>query len=186
MNERRIDLNIGLGRNMPDPERRDPGGPRREASDADRQAFEQALARDGGAPPEAAESWTGAHRPFPLFPGPAASVAASAPPAAPIGLARALNEAADRVLVGEGGGRREVRLDLKAEVLPGVVLSVYEEEGRMVAAFSCASEASRETLDHCAQALADEWARSLARSVLVRVGTDDPEDPCPREAAAAV
>jgi len=78
-----------------------------------------------------------------------------------------------------------VRLDLKAEVLPGVTLSVYEEEGRLVAAFTCASEASRETLNRCAQSLADELAQSLARAVLVRVSTDDPEDPCLLEAAAA-
>jgi len=78
-----------------------------------------------------------------------------------------------------------VRLDLKAEVLPGVTVSVYEEDGRLVAAFACASEASRETLNRCAPVLAQELAQSLARAVLVRVSTDDPEDPCLFEAAAA-
>jgi hypothetical protein len=188
MTDRRIDLNIGLARGMPDLGQSGAGASRRDASDADRQAFRQALAQDGGEPAGTAEppadALTDTPRPFALFPGAAAS--AETPAAAPAGLARALNEAADRMLVGDGGsGRREVRLDLKAEVLPGVTLSVYEDEGRLVAAFACASEASRETLNRCAQSLAEELAQSLARAVLVRVTTDDPEDPCLFEAAAA-
>jgi hypothetical protein len=189
MTDRRIDLDIGLTRGMPDLGQPGAGASRRDASDADRQAFEQALAQDGGEPAAgtagpSADALTETPRPFALFPG--AVTSAETPAAAPAGLARALNEAADRMLVGDGGsGRREVRLDLKAEVLPGVTLSVYEEEGRLVAAFACASEASRETLNRCAQSLAEELAQSLARAVLVRVATDDPEDPCLFEAAAA-
>lgn len=191
MTDRRIDLDIGLARGMPDPGlgQSGAGASRREAPDADRQAFEQALARDGGGPApgtpgSSADAPAETPRPFSLFPGSADT--AEAPAAAPAGLARALSEAADRMLVGDGGGgRREVRLDLKAEVLPGVTLSVYEEEGRLVAAFACASESSRETLNRCAQPLAEELAQSLARAVLVRVSTDDPEDPCLFEAAAA-
>jgi len=196
MTERRIELDIGLGGGMPDLGQPGAGGPRREASDADRRAFEQALARDGGgASGEAADASADSPadapaqtpRPFALFagPGPAAPAPAPAPAAAPAGLAQALSEAADRMLVGDGSsGRREVRLDLKAEVLPGVTVSVYEEDGRLVAAFACASEASRETLNRCARALAEELARSLARPVRVRVSTDDPEDPCLLEADA--
>ena len=185
MTERRIDLDIGLARSMPDLGQTGAGSARRDASDADRQAFQQALSSDGGDPaPETADTPLDTPRPFALFPGLTASSPASS--AAPAGLAQALGEAADRMLVGDGGsGRREVRLDLKAEVLPGVTLSVYEEEGRLVAAFVCASEASRETLNRCAQTLADELAQSLARAVLVRVSTDDPDDPCLFEAAAA-
>lgn len=183
MTERRIDLDIGMARGMPDLGQSGAGASRREASDADRDAFEQALARDGGARPSAPPP-DGAPRPFALFPG--AVPPAPAPAEAPQGLAQLLAGAADRMLVGDGGsGRREVRLDLKAEVLPGVALSVYEDEGRLVAAFACASETSRETLCRCAQSLADELARSLSRPVLVRVSTDDPEDPCLYEAASA-
>jgi hypothetical protein len=77
-----------------------------------------------------------------------------------------------------------VRVELKDEVLPGVTVCVYEDQGLLVAAFVCASEPSREKLCACAAALAGELASSLNRAVLVRVGTDDPEDPCPFEAAA--
>ena len=186
MTERRIDLDIGLARSMPDLGQQGAGTPRRDASDADRRAFEQALAQDGGASSqETDDSSVETPKPF-VFPGTIMPPGVPEPGAAPEGLAKALSEAADRMLVGDGGsGRREVRLDLKAEVLPGVTLSVYEEEGRLVAAFTCASEASRETLNRCAQSLADELAQSLARAVLVRVSTDDPEDPCLLEVAAA-
>ena len=184
MNERRIDLDIGLSRGLPDLGQPGAGSTRREASDADRQAFQQALSAEGGeAQPDQPDTAAETPRPFALFPSVAAETVADP---APDGLAQALGEAADRMLVGDGSsGRREVRLDLKAEVLPGVALSVYEEEGRLVAAFVCASEASRETLNRCAQTLADELAQSLGRAVLVRVLTDDPDDPCLFEVAAA-
>jgi len=186
MTERRIDLDIGMARSMPDLGQQGAGASRREASDADRQAFEQALARDGGPPAESPEPSADTPKPFVLLSGALAPAETQAPVAAPDGLAQALSEAADRMLVGDGSsGRREVRLDLKAEVLPGVTVSVYEEDGRLVAAFACASEASRETLNRCAPVLAQELAQSLARAVLVRVSTDDPEDLCLFEAAAA-
>ena len=184
MTERRINLDIGLPQGMPDLGQTHTGSPRREASDSDRQAFEQALAQEGAEPP-VDDSSSDIPRPFALFPGaaPATEPSADAPP----GLAQALSHAADRMLVGDGNSsRREVRLELKDEVLPGVTLSIYEEEGRLVAAFVCASETSRETLNRCAQTLADELAQSLARAVLVQVSTDDPEDPCLFEAAANV
>ena len=184
MTERRIELDIGLARNMPDLGQPGAGGTRREASDADRQAFQDALGHGADdTASDTSDAPSDVPRPFALFPGVPVS-----PPGAvalPGGLAQALGEAADRMLVGDGGsGRREVRLDLKDEVLPGVTLSVYEDAGRLVAAFVCASEASRETLTRCAQTLADELAQSLARPVLVRVSTDDPDDPCLLEAAA--
>ena len=100
-------------------------------------------------------------------------------------LSQDLRQAAGRLMVGDGSsGRREVRIDLKDEILPGVTVSVYEDQGRLVADFVCASEPSREKLCACAPALAGELAGSLNRAVLVRVCTDDPEDPCPLEAAA--
>ena len=99
-------------------------------------------------------------------------------------LSRDLAEAADRLLVGDGSsGRREVRFELKSDVLPGVTVSVYQEAGCVVAAFACASEASREKLCAAAPGLAAELAQSLGRACLVRVTTDDPEDPCLFEVA---
>jgi hypothetical protein len=118
---------------------------------------------------------------FGAFAQPASASAAPAPGA----LSQGLRQAAERLLVGDGSsGRREVRIELKDEVLPGVTVCVYEDQGLLVADFVCASEPSREKLCACAQALAGELAGSLNRAVLVRVSTDDPEDPCPFEAAA--
>ena len=85
---------------------------------------------------------------------------------------------------GASGGRPEVRITLRDEVMPGVTVAVYQAEGRMVASFVCANETSREKLIRCAQALADDMSRSLGQPALVQVSTDDPEDPCLFEAAA--
>jgi len=189
--DRRISLDTSIAQGMPDLGQPGAGGARREASDAERRAFERALA---GGQPQSRDDGTGqaaaaveTPRPFALFGAPAGPVSGSSgQEAAPDGLVGELAQAADRMLVGDGSsGRREVRIDLKDDVLPGVTVSVYEDEGRLVAAFVCASEASREKLNACAQTLAGELARSLARAVLVRVSTDDPEDPCLFEAAAA-
>ena len=186
--ERRISLDTGIAQGMPDLDQWGGEGARRDAPDADRRAFEQALARDGQRNPDKPENAGGAlavpSTPFALFGGVAAG--ASQPEAAPSELAQHLAQAADRLLVGDGSaGRREVRIQLKDEVLPGVTVSVHEDEGRLVVAFVCASEVSRERLNACAQALADELARSLGRAALVRVSTDDPDDPCLYEVAAA-
>lgn len=192
--DRRIDLHTSVAQqDHADLAQSDPGL-RRNASDADRQAFERALSqpRDESAdeaerqpaPQQAADAMP---RPFGLF---AAGVPCAMPADAEAAgdvaatLGRDLVEAADRLLVGDGSsGRREVRVELKDDVLPGVTVSVYHEAGRVVAAFACASEASREKLCAAAPALAAELAQSLDRACLVRVTTDDPEDPCLFEVA---
>ncbi len=155
----------------------------RQASDADRRAFEQALAQgqndDGRAPaPPAAAT------PFSLF----GAAAAAAPPADPPSqaLAEALLGSAEQLLVADGSqGRRQVRVELKDDVLPGVSVSVYEEESRVVADFLCANEASRERLMAMARPLAEQLADSLGRDARVRVSADDPEDPCLAETDAS-
>lgn len=179
--DRRIALDTGLTQGMPDFSQSSAGGGRREATDTDRHAFEQALAQSGDAPDGELKSPT-ALQPFGLY---GASTAPSASP--PSGLADSLGEAVDRLLVddGAGGGRSEVRITLREDVMPGVTVSVYQDEGRMVASFVCANETSREKLIRCAQTLADDMSRSLGQASLVQVSTDDPEDPCLFEAAAA-
>ncbi len=152
----------------------------RQASDADRQAFEQAMAQGE---PEAAPEPASAPSPFSLF-----GAAAAAPQAGTHAqaLARALSETAEQLLVADGsGGRRQVRVELKDDVLPGVSVSVYEEEGRCVADFVCANERSRERLCAMAPELAAQLADSLGRPARVRVSADDPEDPCLAETDAA-
>ena len=73
---------------------------------------------------------------------------------------------------------RQVSMVLAEDTLPGVVLSVFESEGRLVADFSCGVESSRECLCQIADHLADCLAERLARETRVCVRTDDPEDPC--------
>ncbi|WP_144630589.1 hypothetical protein [Bordetella genomosp. 13] len=189
--DRRIDLNTSVAQDLGDLAQPD-SGLRREASDADRRAFERALAQpddegaDDAGPSAQRQADDAAARPFGLFG--AAPVMAASPASSSValaGLARDLACAADRLLVGDGsGGRREVRIALADDVLPGVTVSVFEDAGRVVAAFACASEASREKLCVNAAALAAELAASLRRPCLVRVTTDDLEDPCLFEAEA--
>lgn len=153
----------------------------RQASDADRRAFEQALAQDGD-DPRSAQSV--APTPFSLFG--ALSGQTSVPAEAPSqALAETLLGSAEQLLVADGSqGRRQVRVELKDEVLPGVSVSVYEEEGRVIADFVCASEPSRQRLAALVRTLAVQLAESLGRLTRVRVATDDPEDPCLTETDA--
>jgi len=182
-----IDRRIGLETAIPQGTglaQSDGQAPGRHASDADRRAFEQALAQDpdaDGKPPAAPAAAT----PFSLFGAgaSAASVPAEAPASA---LADALLGSAEQLLVADGSqGRRQVRVELKDDVLPGVSVSVYEEEGRVVADFVCANEASRERLNAMARPLAEQLADSLARPARVRVSADDPEYPCLAETDAS-
>lgn len=152
----------------------------RQASDADQRAFEQAMARKDKPPvaPPAAPS------PFSLF-GAARADAPAPADATSQALAQALQGSAEQLLVADGSqGRRQVRVELKGDVLPGVSVSVYEDGGRVIADFVCANETSRERLAAMARPLAEQLADSLARPTRVRVGTDDPEDPCLAETDA--
>ncbi|MGN6580379.1 MAG: hypothetical protein ACTHJ1_10420 [Bordetella sp.] len=189
MTDRRIGLDTAVPQGMPGSSARFGAGGadvRGQASKDDRQAFEQAMASERAPTPSEAAP-VDVPRPFALFGAFAPSLASCASGGAPAPgeLSQGLRQAAERLLVGDGSsGRREVRIELKDDVLPGVTVCVYEDQGLLVAAFVCASEPSREKLCACAPALAGELAGSLNRAVLVRVGTDDPEDPCPFEAAA--
>ncbi|WP_263914209.1 hypothetical protein [Achromobacter sp. 79A6] len=181
-----IDRRIGLETAIPQGTglaQSDGQAPGRHASDADRRAFEQALAQDAdadGKPPAPP-----AATPFSLF-GAAASVATGPAEAPSTALTDALLDSAEQLLVADGSqGRRQVRVELKDDVLPGVSVSVYEEEGRVVADFVCANEDSRERLTAMARPLAEQLADSLARPARVRVSADDPEYPCLAETDAS-
>ena len=155
----------------------------RQASDADRQAFEQAMSQ-GDVDAAPASEPPAASSPFSLF-GAGARAPAPGDDGQSEALAQALSETAEQLLVADGSqGRRQVRVELKDDVLPGVSVSVYEEEGRTVADFTCANERSRERLCEMAPDLAAQLAESLDRPTRVRVGTDDPEDPCLAETDA--
>lgn len=179
--ERRVALDTGLAQGTPDYSQPSAGDGRREATDADRQAFEHALATSPDEVQDGVPASTLSMRPFSVS-DPLVGTRDQPPP----GLANSLEESVDRLLVGDGldGGRREVRVVLREDVLPGVTLSIYQEEGRIVASFICADESSREKLVRCAATLAEDVSRSLGQAALVQVRTDDPEDPCLFEAAA--
>lgn len=178
--DRRIGLDtaIAQGSGLAQSDGQAPG---RQASDADRRAFEQAMGQGGEAAPSDVPATPS---PFSLF-GAGRAEATQPADAPPQALADALLGSAEQLLVADGSqGRRQVRVELKDEVLPGVSVSVYEAEGRVVADFTCASEPSRERLASLARPLAEQLAESLGRATRVRVGTDDPEDPCLAETDA--
>ncbi|MNV83378.1 hypothetical protein D3C71_1771810 [compost metagenome] len=81
--------------------------------------------------------------------------------------------------MGDGSqGRRGVQIALTDEQLPGVVVDVFEESGRLVARFTCREEESRERLCAGARWFAEGLAQRLQRDTRVEVQTDDPEDSC--------
>lgn len=138
------------------------------------------LAQQRHAPP-APEATPGPHAaasPFDLFQ-PAATSPALQPPSAAATLAPTLEQMASRLLVGDGSqGRRGVQITLADAQLPGVVVDVFEEAGRLVARFTCSDEDSRARLSAGANWFAQGLVQRLQRDVRVEVLTDDPEDPC--------
>lgn len=185
--DRRIDLDNGFTQRFAPQTFDQPGTSLKSdtpPSDSDRKAFEDAMAADAAAPPPGKPASTDAPpAPFALFGAARAEGAASAPPV-PSGLANVLSQSAEQLMVNDQDGRREVRVELKDDVFPGVSVAVFEDEGRLVACFTCAVEPSRERLTAAAPALARELAQSLSRATRVQVQTDDPEDPCLVEASA--
>lgn len=116
--------------------------------------------------------------PFDLFQ-PASAGLAQQPPSAADALTPTLEQMASRLLVGDGSqGRRGVQIKLADAQLPGVVVDVFEEAGRLVARFTCSDEGSRERLGAGANWFAEGLVQRLQRDVRVEVQTDDPEDPC--------
>ncbi len=119
--------------------------------------------------------------PFDLFAPPPAAPGQQLPaaPAPSAALEHTLNQMARRLLVGDGSnGRRGVQIQLADEQLPGVVVDIFEEEGRLLTRFTCSHEGSRERLCAGAAWFADNLAQRLQQAVRVQVQTDDPEDRC--------
>ena len=180
--ERSVNLNLslpehgargtdgGLGGGIPD---------RRSQPDADaRQRFEQAMA----APKPGASEPPAAPQPFALF---GSLARAPAPPPADDGLGERMADGIERLMVGDGSsGNRQGRMELKDELLPGVSVVVQELEGRLQVDFICANEDSRQRLVAAQEANARTLAERLNRPVLLRVQTDDEDDPCLQEALA--
>jgi len=124
--------------------------------------------------------------PFALF-GAAASVPVAAQPVAPADatLTQQLGHAIERLMVDDDHrGNRQVRMDLKNDVLPGVSVVVQQGEGRLQVDFICSVESSRLRLIQAAPVHAQTLAQRLDRDVLLRVSTNDDEDPCLFEVGA--
>ena len=88
-----------------------------------------------------------------------------------------VQQAISSLQVSQGtAGNREVRFDIRPEVLPGVRVVVQESNGRVQVDFICSVEASRHVVSEIAQREASEMARRCRRDLLLRVQVED-EDP---------
>lgn len=67
---------------------------------------------------------------------------------------------------------RRVRMELTEDVMPGVVLTLGEEEGAVVAEFTCRLEEAYRRLSQPAQSLASQLAITLGRDTVWRVVPD--------------
>lgn len=157
-------------------------GQQREPDAQDRQRFRQALAGAPAQPPAEAPTQQApqALQPFALFGAPPPATSAPAPQLPP-----AFDDMLTRLLVDDQHGSRQVRMELSEDVLPGVTVAIQEAEGRLQVDFICRVEASRLKLNAAAPQHAPQLAERLGRDVLLRVQTDDEEDPCLFEVAAS-
>lgn len=147
------------------------------------QAPLEAASSDDGQIPASLFELLGAQRAL----APAAASSASTAPQPPSEWAQQMGESIERLMVDDGhNGSRQVRMQLKEDVLPGVTVAIQECEGRLQVDFICSVEASRLRLNAEAAAHAQTLAERLQRDVLVRVQTDDQDDLCLLETLASI
>ncbi len=183
--DRRIDLHLS----MPDFGARSlqhgsgDHAPGRDAPDAEAERrLAAALAQDGLDNPKTADV---APPPFALFQQSVQSIHQGARECLPqqAELANHLGSEVERLMVSDGSnGNRQVRMELKEDLLPGVSVAIQELEGRLQVDFVCSVENSRQKLGSALPDLAHTLAQRLGRDVLMRVQTDDEDDPCVQEA----
>lgn len=145
---------------------------RRQAPDDDVRRFRQALAEPGAHEAPARGLASG---PFDLFrSGVAFGQSPGSGQPAPHPAHEVLTGLVARLLVADGReGQRAVRLSLDEHLLPGVEVSVTEEEGAWVAHFFCSSETSFERLAAPGPDLAVRLAQALKRASVWRVQAED-------------
>ncbi len=189
-NERKVDLNIG-GMGMPrlDEDRQMPrekpddaltdrfrdalnrGEQDREqtASDDQAQSSDQGQGEEQQEQPESAP----VANPFSLFGAglfkPAAVAATEGKPLAPARLDD-VQDSVQKLLVSQGvDGSREVRLELKAEVLPGTELRIAQHDGRLQIEFVVTDPNSLSWLTAQATSLAEKLGNRLNKQIRIRV-----------------
>ncbi|WP_051237484.1 hypothetical protein [Ottowia thiooxydans] len=165
--------------------------PKRDADQEQQHEEDAAKLREFLRPEEAAppmpsphlhEQNTAALRPFDLFGSPVQTQTAPLVESPAIADLKAdIVHLARRLMVGESVHGATVRVELASETLPGVVLEVFRDQGAIVAHFICANEHSRTRLARAVPWLGESLSRSLSQDTLIRVMTDDPEDPHPVE-----
>jgi hypothetical protein len=184
--DRRIELHVSVPQFKGHEQASDSQG-KSAQGDADpqaRQRFEEAMqGKDQTPVPTPATPDSPA--PFSLFAGVASAAASPASGSRSSELHQKLDDTLSSLLVEEGtGGSRQVRMELKEEVLPGTTVVVQEAEGRLQIQFICSQEDSRLRLNRIAPEQAQALAHRLNREVLISVVTDDDEDPCLFETVA--
>lgn len=165
-----LDLRTPAGQGQGDRTGSTSGGLPRQAPDGDSVArFSQSMRGQPGAEPAAPPRSDSS--PFGLFfpaagahpPGGASAQQAGAQDR----LVKDLQDGVKRLLVSED--QRSLRLDLDAELFPGVVVRVYEDAGAWVAEFGCSQLESFNRLAEPAQEMAIRLAESLSRDSVWRV-----------------
>ena len=97
----------------------------------------------------------------------------------PTPLERQLQESLSRLMVDDDHrGNRQVRMELKDDLLPGVTVIVEQSQGRLQVTYVCGVEASRLKLCDQGRDQAQILATRLEREILVAVRTNDDQDPC--------
>ncbi|MEO5672271.1 MAG: hypothetical protein ABIR26_16405 [Ramlibacter sp.] len=152
---------------------------RGQADAQSREKFEQAMA---AGTKEAEEPSAQSYSPFALF----GSMPTTLAPRIDTILADHLHEALNRLMVDDrAAGGKQVRMELKDDLLPGVTVAIQEAHGRLQVDFICAVESLRHRLNAALPKNAEQLAQSLRRDVLLRVQANDEDDPCLFEIAAS-
>ena len=188
--DRRIDLHVSVpdfGSRSFDPGSSQGGNATRQPPDGHTQdRFERLLnGADADKRPEVDAEKVSAPNPFSLLGAlPVADLSRPVQQAAPA-LSHQIGSSIERLMVDDDhNGQRQVRMELKDDLLPGVTVVIQELDGRLQVDFICSVESSRLRLNEAAPEQARSLAERLRRDVLLRVQSDDDEDPCLLETLA--
>jgi hypothetical protein len=115
--------------------------------------------------------------PFALFAAQPATVPEPPPAMQSELLSDLMQNMVQQLMVSDGSQSfRRVRMELADDVMPGVVLTLAEEQGLLVAEFTCRQDSAYLRLSQPAQSLASQLASTLERDTVWRV-VPDPATP---------